>query len=98
MLVNLVPEFLAVLAAPQPVAAYRESLDRHNPVLESYWRNYVLDPTSPHADQVIAAPLRATPADLERLLQDGAVPRISDDGLRRSLGRVHAECPVASSF
>src|SRR5205823_6332043 len=55
MLVNLVPEFLAVLAAPDPAAAYSEYLDRHEPVLTSYWENYVLDPASPHAEQVIAA-------------------------------------------
>src|SRR6266480_5686430 len=70
MLVNLVPEFLAILAAPDPTAAYHEYLDRHKPVLQSYWHNYVLDPTSPHAEQVIAATLRAERADLERLLED----------------------------
>src|SRR5204862_136499 len=43
MLVNLVPEFLAVLAAPDPAAAYHAYLDRHRPVLASYWHNYVLD-------------------------------------------------------
>ncbi len=59
MLVNLVPEFLAVLAAPDPAAAYHEYFDRHGPVLASYWHNYVLDPGSPHAEQVIAAALRA---------------------------------------
>src|SRR6266566_456730 len=77
MLVNLVPEFLAILAAPDPTAAYHEYLDRHKPVLQSYWHNYVLDPTSPHAEQVIAATLRAvrytsptSRADLKRLVTD----------------------------
>src|SRR5581483_5024990 len=59
MLVNLVPEFLAVLAAPDPLAAYHDYLDRHRPVLASYWRNYVLDPDAPQAEPVIAAALRA---------------------------------------
>src|SRR6266704_3410154 len=70
MLVNLVPEFLAVRAAPDPVAAYHEYLERHKPVLQSYWHNYVLEPTSPQAEPVIAAALRADRADLERLLED----------------------------
>src|SRR5438094_540802 len=70
MLVNLVPEFLAILAAPDPTAAYHEYLDRHKPVLQSYWHNYVLDPTSPHAEQAIAAPCRAASADLKRLVTD----------------------------
>src|SRR5213078_3599377 len=70
MLVNLVPEFLAILAAPDPTAAYHAYLERHKPVLQSYWHNYVLDPTSPHAEQVVAAAVRAERADLERLLED----------------------------
>src|SRR6266700_2335012 len=79
MLVNLVPEFLAILAAPDPTAAYHEYLDRHKPVLQSYWHNYVLDPTSPHAEQVIAAALRAERADLERLLEDVNVAAIAGE-------------------
>ena len=55
MLVNLVPEFLATLAAPDPSAAYHEYLDRHRPVLSAYWQNYVLDPESPHVESIIDA-------------------------------------------
>src|SRR5213078_714401 len=94
MLVNLVPEFLAVLAAPDPAAAYHEYLDRHGPVLGSYWHNYVLDPTSPHAEQVIAAALRADRADLKRLLADVDVVSIAEDALQRALDRFEADCPV----
>jgi len=94
MLVNLVPEFLAVLAAPDPPAAYHDYLERHGPVLQSYWRNYVLDPTSPHAERVIAAVLRAERADLERLLEDVDVAAIADEALGRSLEQFEADCPV----
>src|SRR5213082_1059905 len=94
MLVNLVPEFLAILAAPDPTAAYHEYLDRHQPVLQSYWHNYVLDPTSPHAEHVIAATLRAERADLERLLEDVDVAAIAEDALQRSLERCDADCAV----
>src|SRR3989475_6040691 len=94
MLVNLVPEFLAVLAAPDPVAAYHEYLERHKPVLQSYWHNYVLDPTSPHAEQVVAAALRAERADLERLLEDVDVAAIAEDALHRSLEQLEADCAV----
>src|SRR5438093_11603928 len=94
MLVNLVPEFLAIPAAPDPNAAYHEYLDRHKPVLQSYWHNYVLDPTSPHAEQVIAATLRAERADLERLLDDVDVAAIAEDALQRSLERFEADCAV----
>src|SRR5207249_5154325 len=94
MLVNLVPEFLAVLAAPDPAAAYSEYLDRHGPVLTSYWQNYVLDPASPHAERVIAAALRADRSDLKRLLEDVDVVSISEDALQRALERFEADCPV----
>src|SRR5438309_10980795 len=93
MLVNLVPEFLAILAAPDPTAAYHEYLDRHQPVLQSYWHNYVLDPTSPHAEQVIAATLRAERADLERLLEDVDVAAIAEEALSRALEQFEADCP-----
>src|SRR5437899_6924211 len=94
MLVNLVPEFLAILAAADPTAAYHEYLDGHQPVLQSYWHNYVLDPASPHAEQVIAATLRADRADLERLLEDVDVAAIAEDALQRSLERCDADCAV----
>ena len=94
MLVILVPEFLAVLAAPDPAAAYHEYLDRHRPVLASYWHNYVLDPGSPHAEQVIAAALGADRADLKRLLADVDVVSIAEDALQRALERFEADCPV----
>src|SRR5437763_13711450 len=94
MLVNLVPEFLAVLAAPDPRAAYHDYLERHRPVLQSYWRNYVLDPTSPHAEQVIAAALRAERGDLERLLEDVDIAAIADEALGRALEQFEADCTV----
>ena len=94
MLVNLVPEFLAVLTAPDPVAAYHAHFERHRPILASYWHNYVLDPGSPHAAQVIAAALRADRADLYRLLEDVDVVTMAEEALRRALDRLEADCPV----
>src|SRR2546428_213731 len=94
MLVNLVPEFLAVLAAPDPVAAYHDYLERHKPVLQSYWHNYVLDPASPHAERVIAAALTADRVDLTRLLEDVEVAAIAYDALQRTLEQADADCPV----
>ena len=54
----------------------------------------MLDPTSPHAEQVIAATLRAERADLERLLEDVDVAAIAEDALQRSLERCDADCAV----
>ena len=47
VLINLLPDFLAVLEAPDREAAYRQYREAHRPILDAYWRNYVLDPDSP---------------------------------------------------
>lgn len=94
MLVNLVPEFLAVLAAPDSRAAYQEYFERHRPILASYWANYVLDPTSPQAEPVIAAALGAERSDLHRLLAEVDVVTMAEDALRRVLDELAADCPV----
>ena len=94
MLVNLIPEFLAAVAAPDPRGAYHEYLERHRPILRSYWSNYVLDPDSRAADDVILSVLRADRADLLRLMQDIDVVQIAEDALRRTLETLEADCPV----
>lgn len=94
MLVNLVPEFLATLTASDPTAAYHEYLDRHRPILSAYWQNYVLDPSSPHAEPIIAAAVRADRGDLKRLLEDVDVIALAEDALRRSTELLEADCPV----
>jgi hypothetical protein len=94
MLVNLVPEFLACLAAPDPNAAYRDYVDRHRPVLAAYWHNYVLDLDSPHAERVITDTVRAGRDDLRQLLQETDVVARAEDGLARSLDALEADCPM----
>ena len=94
MLVNLVPEFLSCCAAADPVAAYHEYLDRHRPILASYWHNYVLALDSPHAADIIRDTLRAERTDLRRLLEDVDVVAIAEEALRRSRETLEADCPV----
>lgn len=69
MLINLLPDFIDVLASSDREAAYHRYLDAHRPVLSAYWSNYVLDLDSPHAAEVIATTLRADRTDLKALLQ-----------------------------
>lgn len=94
MLVNLVPEFFAAHAAPDPIAAYHTYLDRHRPVLASYWHNYVLDLDSPHVAAVVADTMRADRTDLRRLLEDVDVLEIAESALWRALELLEADCPV----
>lgn len=68
MLINLVPEFLAVLDSEDPLAAYRRYFDAHRPLLEAYWRNYVLEPDGPHFEEVVRQTLAADRTDLRTML------------------------------
>jgi len=94
MLVNLIPEFLSCCAAPDPVAAYHDYLDRHRPILASYWHNYVLALDSPHAADIMRDTLRAERADLRRVLDDVAGVAIAAEALRRSRATLEVDCPV----
>ena len=55
MLINLLPDFLAVLESEDRVAAYRRYFDAHRALLAAYWDNYVVDPDGPHFDEVVRA-------------------------------------------
>jgi hypothetical protein len=68
MLINLVPDFLAVLDADDRVAAYLAYFERHRPLLAAYWDNYVLEPSGPHFDEVVQATVNANRDDLLTLL------------------------------
>jgi hypothetical protein len=76
------------------VAAYQAYLERHRPVLASYWHNYVLDLESPHANQVILDAVRAERGDLLRLLEDVDVARVAEDALARCGDQLETDCPV----
>jgi hypothetical protein len=82
MVINLVPQFLAALETRDPLDAYHRYLDEHRPVLAAYWRNYVLDLDSPHADDVIRGTLAAARHDLHQLLADTDVEALAEEAVR----------------
>src|SRR5215213_266916 len=53
MLINLLPDFFALLDSSDPVAAYYRYFDTHRRVLEAYWLNYVLEPVGQHFEEII---------------------------------------------
>src|SRR5665213_266070 len=69
MLINLIPDFFALLDSSDPVAAYRRYYTSHLRILEPYWRNYVLDPDTSHFDDVALAVMRADRHDLRGMLE-----------------------------
>jgi hypothetical protein len=81
VIINLVPEFLDILASPDREAAYHRYLDRHRGVLPHYWHNYVLDLDTPASRGVVRAALAADRRDLEKLVHDTDLDRIAAGAL-----------------
>ena len=69
MLINLVPDFLAVLESTDRLQAYLRYFEAHRPLLESYWHNYVVDPEGPHFAEVVRSAALADRADLIAMLE-----------------------------
>lgn len=88
MLINLVPEFLAVLDADDRFAAYLEYFERNRELLTAYWDNYVLEPSGPHFEEVIRSTVAADRSDLTALLANTDVvtlARRTEDEVRMLL-------------
>jgi hypothetical protein len=84
VLINLLPDFFAVLETADREAAYRQYRESHRPILDAYWRNYVLDPDTPHADTIIASALRADRSDLYGLAATTNVVQIAEEAIARA--------------
>jgi hypothetical protein len=69
MLINLLPDFFAVLQSTDPVAAYHRYFETHRPLLEAYWHNYVIEPAGPHFQEVVRDTVRANRDDLRAMLE-----------------------------
>ena len=77
MLINLVPDFLAVLQSSDRVDAYRSYYESHRRLLDAYWHNYVLDPDGPDFTDIVRATVEADRSDLHALLeQDDVAARV----------------------
>jgi hypothetical protein len=68
MLINLLPDFLAILTADDRVSAYHDYFERHRALLSAYWDNYVVEPSGPHFEEVVRATVAANRDDLLSLL------------------------------
>jgi hypothetical protein len=69
MLINLLPDFFAVLNSTDRVAAYQRYYQTHRRILEPYWHNYVVDPDGPHFADVVRATALADRSDLIEMLE-----------------------------
>ena len=69
MLINLLPDFFAVLNSTDRIAAYHRYFDNHRSILEAYWANYVVEPDSPHFSEVVKSAALAGRTDLRTMLE-----------------------------
>lgn len=69
MLINLLPDFFALLDSPDPVAAYHRYFDAHRRILEAYWLNYVIEPSGPHFQDIVRSTVSADRNDLRGMLE-----------------------------
>jgi hypothetical protein len=69
MLINLLPDFFAVLDSTDRVAAYQRYYEAHRQLLEPYWHNYVVDPEGPHFADVVRGTALAGRTDLREMLE-----------------------------
>ncbi len=83
MLINLLPDFLAVLNAADREAAYHAYFDRHRTLLTAYWDNYVLEPSGPHFEEVVRATVNAQRDDLHALLANTDIVALAQQAERR---------------
>ncbi|MBX6333583.1 MAG: hypothetical protein IRY91_17185 [Gemmatimonadaceae bacterium] len=79
MLINLIPDFFAVLDSTDFLAAYRRYLTTHRRILEPYWHNYVLDPEGPHFEDVVRTTMLADRSDLRAMLERTDVVSLARD-------------------
>jgi len=84
VLINLLPDFLAVLDAADPRADYQRYRDAHRPILDAYWHNYVLDPDSPQAEDVVETALAADRSDLTALLDSTDLVQVVEESAARA--------------
>ena len=68
MLINLIPDFFAVLNSTDRVAAYQQYYQQHHARLSAYWHNYVFDPDSEHFLDVVRMTAFADRSDLRAML------------------------------
>ena len=84
MLINLLPDFLAVLDADDRESAYQRYRESHRLILDAYWQNYVLDPGSPQAGDFVAAALRADRGDLRLLASTVDLVQLAEEAIGRA--------------
>ena len=83
MLINLLPDFFAVLNSTDRVAAYHRYYAAHRARLSAYWHNYVFDPESEPFHDVVRMAATADRGDLVAMLERTDVVALARETERR---------------
>jgi hypothetical protein len=83
MLINLLPDFFAVLQNAEPEQAYLTYLESHREILEAYWYNYVIEPVGPQFAEVVRDTVRADRSDLRAMLARTDVVALASETVAR---------------
>ena len=94
MLIDLLPDFFAVLESEDRVAAYWRYFEAHRPLLAAYWDNYVVDPDGPHAEEVVRATVSASRDDLRATLARVDVPALAAAAHARAAALLESDVDV----
>lgn len=91
MLINLLPDFFAILDSTDRIAAYRSFFESHRRLLQAYWHNYVIDPDSPHFADVVRSTVVADRSDLRAMLERTDVVSLVRDTEARCRELLHSD-------
>jgi hypothetical protein len=94
MLINLLPDFLAVLDSIDRLAAYQRYFDTHRALLEPYWNNYVIDPESPHFADIARSTVMHARADLVSMLEKTDVMALARNTEQQCRALLAMDCDV----
>jgi predicted Zn-dependent protease DUF2268 len=97
MLINLLPDFFAVLDSTDRFAAYQRYFAAHRTILEPYWQNYVIDPEGPHFADIVRTTVgagRAERADLMAMLERTDVVSLARDTEQQCRELLAMDCDV----
>jgi hypothetical protein len=94
MLINLLPDFLAVLDSTDRLAAYQRYFAAHRKILEPYWNNYVIDPDSPHFTDIVRSTVMHGRTDLMAMLESTDVVTLARRAEQQCRELLEMDCDV----
>lgn len=94
MLINLLPDFLAVLESTDRISAYQRYFAAHRSLLGAYWQNYVIDPEGPHFLDVVRPTVLADRSDLRAMLAHTDVVALARETEQRCVELLEADVDI----